>query len=387
MKSGKKMPMWVTNALVVALLTVSTVVVAETTSKIAGTGYADYYNYLQHHDSDQEGQNAFQYRRVYFTYENNLHADIKVRFRLESATEDYGDKAKINPFVKHAFLEWNNLVPRHKVVFGIQETNAFKNAESVWGYRSVEKTIMDFNKMSSSADMGIGLKGNIAGNVNHWLTITNGTGYSSAELDPFKKIGYALWLDLADGLTIEGYADYEKQDPDDPNTKGAPSGTSDFSISTGYHTLKAMIAYERPTFSVAAEVFSRTNKESGITNLVTSGSDLLSYDKADVNKMGYSVFGSIITPISKLKAFARYDYFDANTDDDVITSFSGGSMTNGMDNEKSMLFLGLDYIPTANVHFMPNVIVTSYADSDKDSDIIARVTLWFNYDSGKLMSN
>jgi hypothetical protein len=241
--------------------------------------------------------------------------------------------------------------------------------------------------MSSSADMGIGLKGNIAGNVNHWLTITNGTGYSSAELDPFKKIGYALWLDLANGLTIEGYADYEKQDPENPNTKGAPSGTSDFSISTGYYTLKAMVAFEQPSFSVAAEVFSRTNKESGITNVMTSGTDLLSYEKADVNKMGYSVFGSVITPIPKLKAFARYDYYDANTEDDVVTGFSSGSLVNGLDNEMSMLFLGLDYIPTANIHFMPNVIIKSYADSDKDSDIIARVTLWFNYSSGKLLSN
>ena len=271
----------------VALIALNNSAVAETTSSFSGTGYADYYNYLQNQNSDVEGENAFQYRRIYFTYENYLSSNIKVRVRLESKHEDFGTKAEINPFIKHAFVEWNGLVPNHKLILGIQETNAFKNAESVWGYRSIEKTIMDFTKMSSSADMGIGLKGDISKYFHHWLTVTNGTGYSSAELDPFKKIGYALWVTPTEGLTLEGYADYEKQDPNDPNTKGAPSGTTDYSISSGYYTLKAMVAYEKPSFAVAVEAFSRKNKESGIMNPKMNGAEL---EKASTTtaKLGFS---------------------------------------------------------------------------------------------------
>lgn len=386
MNTGTGLLGWAKITLLAALLIIQNSVVAETTSKIGGTGYADYYNYLQHNNADQKGQNAFQYRRIYFTYENNLRSDIKIRFRLESKHEGYGTKAEINPFVKHAFLEWSDLVPNHSLIFGIQETNAFKNAESIWGYRSIEKTIMDFYKISSSADMGFGIKGDFNKYLHHWLTVTNGTGYSSAELDPFKKVGYAFWITPADGLIIEGYADYEKQDPDNSNTKGAPSAAKDFSISTGYYTLKTTIAYEQPNFAVALEAFSRTNKQSGIINPLTAGNELVGYDKADVNKIGYSIFGTAITPVPRLKAFARYDYYDPNTGDNVITNFKDGTLTTGLNNEESMLVVGLDYIPAVNVHFMPNVIVTSYTAPDKKTDVLARVTLWFNYDSGKLIT-
>ena len=78
----------------VALIALNNSAVAETTSSFSGTGYADYYNYLQNQNSDVEGENAFQYRRIYFTYENYLSSNIKVRVRLESKHEDFGTKAE-----------------------------------------------------------------------------------------------------------------------------------------------------------------------------------------------------------------------------------------------------------------------------------------------------
>ena len=116
---------------------------AQTTSVINGYFFGDYYYNLTNHDASEKDRNAFQFRRIYFTFENNITEDIKIRFRIESAHDKYGSEFKINPFVKHAFLEWSNLIPNHKIYIGLGETNAFKNSESYWGYRSIEKTILD----------------------------------------------------------------------------------------------------------------------------------------------------------------------------------------------------------------------------------------------------
>ena len=366
----------------------SLLIYGQTTTKIKGVTFVDYYYNLKNHESSEQDRNAFSIRRVYFTFENNITTDIKIRFRIESAHGKYGETSKINPFVKHAYLEWTNLIPRHKLYLGITETNGFKNTEAYWAYRSIEKTIMDLNKISSSADMGIALKGDLFGDVaHHWLTVFNGTGYGSSEVDRYKKIGYAFWLTPVDGLMIEGYADYEKQNPDEPQTATIFKYAKDYNGSSAYYTIKGFIGYDHSRFTIGAEAFMRTNKESGIKDVTIVDNQLVSYLKSDVKRFGFSIFGSVITPLPKLKAFARYDYYDANTEDKVYTRFSDGKLTGGVDDEYNLFIAGLDYIPRGNVHFMPNVIVKSYTQAGKNTDITARVTLYYKYDSGKIKIN
>ena len=369
------------NKVVVVCALVSLSAQAQVVSKIKGVFYGDYTYNAQNHDTAQEDINAFSIRRVYFTFENNISKNIKTRFRLESAHDKYGESSKINPFVKHAYLEWSNLIPNHKLYLGIAETNAFKNAENLWGYRSIEKTIMDLQKISSSADMGIALKGDLSEKVHHWLTLMNGTGYGSSEVDPYKKIGYAFWMTPVEGLILEGYADYEKQDPDKPAFK---YGT-DYTGSKGYYTFKTLIGYSGLRYSIGLEMFQRTNQESGIKNIHIENDMIVAGDKADVKKTGFSVFGSLITPIPKLKVFGRYDYYDANAEDDVATAYEDGVLSLGKDNEVRTLFAGLDYIPVGNLHFMPNIIYSSYTKSGKDADITARFTVYYKFDTGKIV--
>jgi len=371
--------------LAMVLMTITTSQ-AQTTSKIDGVVFADYGYNLENNAPAERDRNSFQFRRIYFTYENNISEAIKVRFRLESESNAYGSTSKINPFVKHAYIEWSNLIPLHKLYLGIAETNAFKNSEEYWGYRSVEKTIMDLNKISSSADMGLALKGDLNSLVHHWLTVMNGTGYGAAEGDRYKKIGYALWLTPAKGLIVEGYVDYEKQNPADLQTAAVMSAGKDYAGSTGYMTMKAFVGYDRPSYTIGAEYFQRTNQKSGIENAVTAVDQLASYEKADVVKTGYSVFGSLITPIAKLKAYARYDSYDPNNSVTVYTKFSSGKLGgSGLDDDHALFIAGLDYIPTANIHIMPNLLVKSYAKSESKKDITGRLTLYAKFDSGKIV--
>ena len=343
---------------------------AQTTTTIKGVMFADYYYNVENHSKSVKDQNAFNIRRVYFTFENNLTKDIKTRIRFESAHNGFGSGSKINPFVKHAYLEWSNLIPSHKLYLGISETNGLKNAENVWGYRSIEKTILDLNKISASADMGSAIKGDLGAKVHHWLTVMNGTGYGSSEVDKFKKVGYAFWVTPVEELILEAYADYEAQDPEKPNFQ------YDYYGSSGYYTLKGFAGWKTPKFSLGVEAFMRTNRESGTLNMDDAAS------KVDVIRQGLSVFGSWITPVPKVKLFARYDSFDPVTDDKVIISDSG---TTGLDDETTLLIAGFDYIPSANIHFMPNIVLKSYSKSGKDSDLTARITFYYNFSSGKII--
>ena len=362
---------------------------AQIESSISGLVFADYYYTYRYHDSAVQGRNAFNFRRIYFTFESTINKNIKIRFRLESAHEKFGSATKINPFVKHAYLEWDNLIPHHQIYLGLTETNALKNSEEYWGYRSIEKTIMDLNKISSSADMGIAVKGDITGFLHHWLTIFNGTGYGSSEVDKYKKVGYALWITPLKGFILEGYADYEKQDPE----TGTFEYAHDFYHSSGYTTFKGFVGYSHAYGSLGVEAFLRTNMNSGAKNVMTefdavsASYRVTAAEKTDVRRFGISTFLTWITPVPKVKMFVRYDYFDRNLDDNVVTAFNTdtGILTGGSGDEQSTFFAGLDFIPASNVHLMPNIIYTMYSQDGKNSDVIARVTLYYKFNSGKII--
>lgn len=342
---------------------------SQTVSTFKGVVFSDYSYAVDNHDEQVKDRNEFTIRRIYFTFENQLTKNIKMRFRLESAHGGFGDTDKINPFVKHAYLEWADLIPAHKLYFGIAETNAFKNAESYWGYRSIEKTIMDLNKISFSADMGIALKGDLSTHLHHWLTVYNGTGYGSSEVDKYKKIGYSLWITPVEGLIVEGYIDYEKQDPDNGTFKYA----KDYFQGSGYTTMKGFIGYRGSSVTLGAEAFVRTNKESGAVDAAGTG-------RTDVKKQGFSLFTSFNTPLKHTRMFVRYDSYDPNTGDNVFVSDS----MNGLHDEYSLIIAGFDFTPAEHVHFMPNVLIKNFSDSDTKSDVTARLTLYYAFNSGKI---
>ena len=217
--------------------------------------------------------------------------------------------------------------------------------------------------------MGIALKGDLGSLAHHWLTIHNGTGYGSSEVDKYKKIGYAFWLTPVEGLMVEGYIDHEKQDP---NT-GTLGHAKDYFHSSGYMTIRGFLGYSAPSFTIGGELFTRTYKNSG-------SKDAAGSEKTDVKRRGFSLFGSWITPIPKLKLFGRYDYYDPNTSDRVFVS----PTKDGVDDEMSFFFGGLDIIPKGDIHIMPNIMIKSYTQSAKENDVTARITLYYKFNSGKI---
>ena len=323
------------------LLIISTISFAGV-SKIKGYMFGDYLYNVANHEASEENFNGFQFRRIYFTFENDLDPDVKVRLRLDAETEKTTSRSLISPFVKDAYLEWTNLIKYHKVLIGLSSPPTWELSEAVWGYRSIEKTIMDFRKIRSSREMGVGLKGafDLENRYNHYLMIGNGTGYKGPEDDKYKLFMYSFWVVPVEGLTLQVYADYQR-------TTMSPDKVNDI-------VYKGFVAYEQPQFTIGVEGFQQSMKN----------------DDIDTKSLGVSLFGSAIpVPGKKFKVFGRFDYWDPNTD------------SNSKDDEENFIVGGLDFIPAGNVHVMPNVVLRTYAEDGKEKDVTARVTFYYKWSS------
>ena len=135
---------------------------------------------------------AFQFRRIYFTMDDNISEMFAARLRFEAdqaanpgvtspntatppVSEDALASGKMAPFVKEAWLSWKNIFAGSNLTFGNQLTPGFAISEANWGFRFLEKTIMDQKGLVGAVDLGISLRGKLTsdGMFNYWLMIGN----------------------------------------------------------------------------------------------------------------------------------------------------------------------------------------------------------------------
>lgn len=269
--------------------------------QIKGVMFGDYYYVLA--DDEVFKRNAFQFRRLYFTYQRDIATDFAMRFRLEAKDAGFAQDAKMEPFVKHAYVQWKKGLGAADLYLGLSGTPTWAVAEKVWGYRSVAKTVLDWNKIGSSADLGAALKGG-AGRLSYHLMVGNGPG-QKPEDDHGKKFYGSLSFKVAERLILEGYADFNAR----------PAGRNE-------RTFKGFVGWQGARGGAGVEVFSRTNEGAG-----------------DVN--GVSAFGSL--PLSAaLKGFGRFDV-----------------VTYAEDTTDLLFIAGYDYAAAKAVHLMPNVLIES----------------------------
>ena len=298
---------------------------------IKGVMFGEYYYILAADETDAKQprkRNAFRFRRLYFTYQKDIATDFAIRFRLEAKDAGFAQGAKMEPFVKHGYLQWKKGLGDADIYLGLSGTPTWAVAEKVWGYRSIAKTVLDWNKIGSSADLGAALKG-AAGQLNYHLMVGNGPG-QKPEDDHGKKFYGSLSFKAADRLILEGYADF--------NAK--PAGRNE-------RTFKGFVGWQGAKGKVGLEAFSRTNEQAG-----AGGEDQVI--------TGVSAFGSL--PLSAaLKGFGRFDAVSHDAEDD-----------------RDLLFIaGLDYAAAKAVHLMPNVIVES--STGRDANVQGRLTFFCKF--------
>lgn len=295
--------------------------------KLSGYMFGDYYYIVSAEGEDQKGENAMRFRRMYLTYDKSIDEGISTRFRLEANDAGLGSGKKMVPFVKHAYVKLSDSLLGGELYVGLSGTPTWAHAEKVWGYRSIEKTVMDLNKIGSSADIGVSLKGK-SGKLAYAAMIGNGPGQKSED-DEGKKMYGSLAFNLSESLIIEGYADYNFRSDD-----------------RSENTLKLFAGYRGDDFKGGVEIFSRTNEFGG--------------DDGDIKISGISVFGS--QPImTKLKGFARFD----------------AVQNDGKDVTDILVIAGLDHSPRTNLHWMPNLYVEK--SDGGDPTIQGRMTVYFKF--------
>ncbi len=80
-------------------------------------------------------------------------------------------------YIKAANIRWKNFIKNNDLIFGQQATPIYATlSESVWGYRSIEKTIIDMRGLGSSNNFGIAWQGklNDQGDYGYNFMIGNG---------------------------------------------------------------------------------------------------------------------------------------------------------------------------------------------------------------------
>ena len=122
---------WWAMPIIYVLLCFSNLMAQE--GKISGYIFGDYFYELSHPNAatDALNRNGFQFRRAYFTYDRDLSEKFTVRFRLEmnspdlTKSQNFGTSTTLAPFIKHAYLRWNNFIPQSRLSFGLVSTPAF----------------------------------------------------------------------------------------------------------------------------------------------------------------------------------------------------------------------------------------------------------------------
>ncbi len=320
------------------------------------TVFFDWTRYVTNdgYRTSADKDNYFAFRRAYFTYENKISDRLKFRFRLDAdntanvvgVTVDPETGAvstktddKMRPFIKNVYLEYSNLVPNSALRAGMIETLTFKSAEDRWGYRSVAKTLMDGYKdvtgadiHASSADLGASLTGSVGKYFKYGAMVSNGSGYSHAETDKYKKVMFQGQITPVAGLSVAGYADFEKQN-------GTASART-FKLDGYLEMVRGLI--------IGAEWFNYRNEKNVVSSNVYSMG-------------GFSVFGRYAITPDKLGVFARYDSYDPNSlaENDGI----------------GLVIAGLDWVPVnKSWKLQPNIWFYSYKDEARKDDVMFNMT-------------
>lgn len=155
---------------------------------VGGVAYVDYFYTLSAPAAEEEGFHGFTYRRLYMTADYRLSDDFHGRARLEANDGSSGSRGPV-PFVKDLYLTWD-YAGDHSATLGLGPPPAFEISENVWGYRSLEKTILDLAGIVSSRDFGIRFDGPITrgGGLRYAAMLANNEG-TRMEDDSYKR-GY-----------------------------------------------------------------------------------------------------------------------------------------------------------------------------------------------------
>ena len=376
---------------------------ATTTSTLTNTKS----NILSSGTNNAKGANAFQLRRFYLGYDYNF-APKFTAYAVLADEQNLDASGQNSLYLKYAYVKWSDIFPRSNLLFGQQPTPSFATTpfgtEPLWGYRAVERTIMDMHNNDGSSDLAVSLQGDIwrgmSGDtlkpnlLGYMLQLGNGNS-AKPENDGYKTLRGTLYTSLMQqNLTIGLYGDFHTI------TLGAVDQT--------LTTYKAYANFKTSIFKIGAEVFSQTIK---------NGAQLSTLAYQDVMMTGVSVFlsGKIL---KNLNYFARLDMYNPDSkysSSDVyksvpsviqpqyttqlkVYSLAADAVSQSAVFSKQTFYtLGFDYTPVKRLHIMPNLWVDSFSSmanvnsnaklAKSDYDFVPRITVYWVFNGSKSINN
>jgi len=253
---------------------------------------------------------AFHISRAYFSFQKKTSEQISYKFQTDVGS---GGATAYTVYLKNAKLDWKT--DFGKITVGLQGMNMLKVQEDNWGYRFIEKSIIDKNKYSSSADLGIGWERKF-GAITPNVMITNGTGYKKAENNKYKKLSLRL---------LYGQSKLKK------------------GLNTGMVISTESVDYVTTTATETGRTFILGGFGGYASGGLRVGAEyIVKFEKMDVDKRAslISVYGNYQVT-NKLSGFGRFDLVDPDTATD-----SDGH---------NYLILGLNYQPEKGFYIAPNV--------------------------------
>src|SRR5262249_24862076 len=219
--------------------------------------------------------------------------------------------------LKQAWLRWRHLGAFGDLTFGVSTTPTWALVESYWGYRSLEKTVLDLQGLGFATDLGVALQRapGAASPIGWHLMLSNDNG-QKPENNASKKLSLSLpWRMRA--FVLAALADWT----------GEPGAR-------GRWTARLLGGWERGADAAGVEWFQRVNGGAG-----TGG--------ADVRPAGACAWGRKSIG-ARWRAVGRVDWVDPDREQDA-------------QGYRQFFFLAaLDAMPRASVHLMPNLLVRTY---------------------------
>ncbi len=291
------------------------------------------------YQKNKNTDNAFSLRRFYLGYIHHFSPRFETKVMFEGNDDQKLTNGKKSVNIKYYYLKWKNIFPGSDLLIGGQSTPTWSRfTEKIWGFRSIEKTIMDFRKQGGSSDFGVSLSGklNKEKTIGYNLMVGNGTG-QKPETDKYKKVYASINAKLLHKrLLLELYTDYEQK----PHAQKLT-------------TLKGFVGYQTDKLTIGVEPFQRIEDDS---------------NKKKTN-FGASMFVRGTVMEKYLNAFGRFDLYRPDHGSNLY--------------DEDFFVAGLDYTPVKKVHIMPNIWINSYAPLnhavDRKADVVSRLTFWYKF--------
>jgi len=314
------------------LIILSTICFIFAEGKISGVTYFDF--------STTDTKSAFNFQRQYFGYSGEVSDKVsyKILFdvgrtnlgkTLDKEDNEISEDTRLVAFLKKAQVNYKTSFGKFN--FGLIGMNTYGVQESNWGYRFIEKSAIDKNGFSATADIGVGFSRSLIENLNLSLLFVNGEGFKKPQKDEFHKIAFNATYGEGNLNKNDGYnagVVYTTESTDtDPTTM--------VSVFGGFAGTGLRLGGE----------YDMLNKGSVESNIISVSANYTVRDNIDI--------------------FARYDMVDDNDNTDK--------------NGKNYLVTGIVLACDGGISVAPNLRRVNYENTDKDSEMEYKVNFQFKF--------